>query len=160
MALIAEDGTGLETANALIDVTFADSYFDLRNNTTWAGLTLAEKEAKIILATDYMERRYYGLVIGNKKNQDQALLFPLSGSDSVPEKVKKACAEYALIADQLNLSFQTDSSGREVVSKTIKAGSVTTSKEFARGKSNTFKKFPTADSYMIPFISSGNELIR
>lgn len=43
MAFIAEDGSGLEGANSLVTVEFADEYFADRMNTAWAALT---QEAK------------------------------------------------------------------------------------------------------------------
>lgn len=160
MAFTVEDGTGLENANALIDEQFADDYFDLRGNTEWAGLSSTVKQQKIVLATDYIVRRFYGQIIGSKKNSDQSLPFPRVGEDQVPDGVQKACAEFALLSDELNLSFQEDASGKELISKTVKAGPVTTSKTFSKGSKRTFKKFPIPDSYMKPFLMRTDEVIR
>lgn len=43
MSFIPLDETTIETANSYSSVSFADSYFSDRNNTTWAGFTTDEK---------------------------------------------------------------------------------------------------------------------
>ena len=50
MAFIVEDGTGVEDANSYTSVAFADAYFADRNNTTWSGASVADKEFALVKA--------------------------------------------------------------------------------------------------------------
>lgn len=97
MAFVAEDGTGLENANSLCDVAFANSYFSDRGVVEWAG-TDAVKQTSLVQATDYLETRFSHLFIGDKKSTVQALSFPRlnTGLAEIPVLVKRAVCEYAL----------------------------------------------------------------
>lgn len=102
MANIVEDGSGLINANAYIDVAFADGYFADRLDLSWVG-TVAEKEAFILKATDYIELIFRTQFKGIKFLETQALSFPRLAIDGVtaepiPINLKKACAEYSKIA--------------------------------------------------------------
>jgi hypothetical protein len=84
MTLVAEDGNGLPTANAYVDVAFADAYFTLRANAAWTAANTAAKEVAIVKATDYIDTvwgtRFLGTqaFISDPPNPavDQALQFP------------------------------------------------------------------------------------
>jgi hypothetical protein len=103
MALIAQDGTGLSTANSYISVADADAYFSARNNTDWAGYITAEKEAALIYATAWLDNtyRWYSIVV----NYEQSTGWPrvafydhegrLIAGDSIPQKIKDATCEIA-----------------------------------------------------------------
>lgn len=114
MAFVVEDGTGLPTATAYIDITFIDGYHTDRNNTAWDDFDTLEKQAAIIRATDYIDKRFGKRFRGSRKTKDQALEWPrLSAFDSdgylldsindVPRSLEKACAEYALRAALLGV---------------------------------------------------------
>lgn len=109
ITLVVEDGTSKEDANAYIDVTFCDNYHTDRGNSKWTAITDAEvKKACIVRATDYLEKRFGRKFKGTRRTRLQALQWPrhnasdASGwwveSDTIPLKVKMACAEYALRA--------------------------------------------------------------
>ena len=118
MALIAEDGTGLTTANAYCTVAEADSYHVLRGTTEalWADLDTDVKTACVIRATDYMVQTYRGRWKGVLVKTEQALdwprysVYPDAGfqyalsSVIVPLEVKRACAELALRANSAVLT--------------------------------------------------------
>ena len=62
MTLIIEDGTGVHGANAYADVHFVESYLAPRGHTTQNI-----PEAKIIIATDYIEARFGPRFKGHQK---------------------------------------------------------------------------------------------
>ena len=97
MAFVAEDGTGLELANSLVDVAFADDYFLDRGVVAWTGLA-AVKQSALVRATDYLESRFKHLFIGDKKTTLQALSFPrlITGMAEMPLGIKRAVCEYAV----------------------------------------------------------------
>jgi hypothetical protein len=106
MALVVEDGTGLVTANAYIAQAFADTYHTDRLQTQWSDATTPEKEAAIIRATDYIDKRFGRRFIGFRGKGTQALEWPRTGAldddgylvSGLPTALEKACAEYALRA--------------------------------------------------------------
>ena len=106
MALTVENGTGLSAADAYISVMDADIYHAAMNNTAWATLSSAQKEAAIRYATIYLDSRYSWR--GTIVEDDQALGMPTEdGYDDqgreitgLPAKVANACAEMALMHHQ------------------------------------------------------------
>lgn len=97
MAFVVEDGTGLETANSICDVPFANAYFADRGVAEWTGAD-AVKQTALVQATDYIENRFSNLFYGDKKTTVQALSFPRinTGSAEIPVSLKRAACEYAL----------------------------------------------------------------
>lgn len=83
MAFVVEDGNGLPTANAYIDVAYADAYFADRAITAWTGADNV-KQAAIIKATDYIDKAFGSRFLHGKafvsvpsdETLDQALEFP------------------------------------------------------------------------------------
>lgn len=117
MALIVEDGTGLSLADSYISVAEADIYFAARENAEWAA-TLKDKDALLRRATDYIEQAFYGRWKGYRKTQTQRLSWPrtnvpleddsswlsLVADNIVPERVRWATAELALVASGAELA--------------------------------------------------------
>lgn len=106
-----EDGTGLETANAYVSVSFADDYHDGRLHTAWtdASKTVTQKERAIVRATDHVDRLYGQWFRGRRRQKVQALEWPRIGAfdndgyamtseDEVPRNLQRAISEYALRA--------------------------------------------------------------
>jgi len=109
MALIVEDGTGLDDANAYVSEANVDTHHSDRNNTKWEDFSSVEKQAAIIRATDYVDKRFGIRWVGFRQQKGQSLDWPradafdrsgyqLSGVDDVPRQLERACAEYALRA--------------------------------------------------------------
>lgn len=98
MALIVEDGTGLEDADSYAALADADTFHAERENADWAAATIAVREAALRRATDYLDSGYD--FIGERASTTQALEFPRydDGFDGVPSRVKKACMILALQA--------------------------------------------------------------
>ena len=109
MPLVVEDGSGLSDAAAYISTSYADTYHAARGRTDWAGLSSDAKTQAVVRATDYIEWRFGSRFRGYKRSKTQALQWPrhdaadnngwnLDGVNAVPPQLKKASAEYALIA--------------------------------------------------------------
>lgn len=104
MALTVEDGTGLAAADALVSLTYCDTYHSARGNSTWTGDD-ADKETAIRRASFFLSNSFswQGYKISARS---QALAWPRSGvvdsdgysvaSDEVPDEIEQACAEIAL----------------------------------------------------------------
>ena len=140
MAFVAEDGTGLSTSTSYISIADADSYFEDRINTDWKALSLDEKQAYLIGATDYFESNY-NVVEGTPINTTQALQFPRYGTldlndneydyDSVPLPVKKSTC---ILAEEIMGSVDINA-GIDRKTKSEKAGPVEV--EYMDGSAST-----------------------
>lgn len=106
MALVAETGEGLSTAESYISVADADARQTALGVTDWTG-TDAAKEVALRLATNYMEGAYRNAWKGTRLKREQALSWPRYGafvdgfdvlSTIVPQEVKNACADLAVKA--------------------------------------------------------------
>lgn len=109
MAFTVEDGSGIPGANAYVDEAFADGHHADRGNTFWSTLSSPDKQAAIIRATDYIDKRFGRRFRGFREQKDQGLEWPrldafdddgflLSGGADIPAQLQKATAEYALRA--------------------------------------------------------------
>jgi len=97
--LVQNDNGTIADANAYIDVVFADAYFVDRGDEDWAGFSTTEKQAFIVLATDYLDFRYR--YIGERHTTKQTTEWPRSNvidesqeirdTEIVP-KIREACA--------------------------------------------------------------------
>lgn len=116
MSLIVEDGTGKSDAEAYCDVAYADDYHSKRDNTSWAALSTATKEACLRKGTDYLVGAFRQRWKGMRRLTTQSLDWPRVGCvlpdftsyptygliqvpfTIVPTEVKNACAEMSLRA--------------------------------------------------------------
>ena len=89
MALIVEDGTGLQNSESYISVSSADDYHAKRGNTAWAALDAAAKEAFLRRGTEYIDTVY--TFKGHRLKHDQALAWPRN-VEGVPVAVQRAGA--------------------------------------------------------------------
>lgn len=160
MTLIVEDGTGLPTANAYVDVAYVDSYFALRGGTAWAALTQEVKESSIVQATDYIDLRWGRLFAGQPLTEEQALAFPRTVFVGVPEMLKKACCEYAVRASMgpLNVDPTYSAGGFQKISESVKLGPIEEKNGFASGSEawalGYWRSYPLADGLIIPLLNS------
>jgi len=59
MSLIIETGSGVRGANSYVNVAYVTSYLTTRNrHVAWSALSTQVKEAAIVAATDYLEKRF------------------------------------------------------------------------------------------------------
>lgn len=109
MAFLVDTGSGDAGSNAYVSVAYVGTHHTDRNNTAWNDFTTPEKEAAIIRASDYIDKRFGRRFRGLRKTKEQGLEWPrldafdddgylLSGADDIPRQVEKAAAEYALRA--------------------------------------------------------------
>lgn len=127
MAIVIEDGSGLDNAEAYISVADADTYFSLRGNAAWAALTTEQKEQALRRAVDYMTAVYGQRWKGERSSTTQALDWPRDGvlgveSDVVPVPVQRANAELAVRASAGDLLADQ---GAQVTQETVGPISVT-----------------------------------
>lgn len=107
MALIVEDGTGLETAESYATAAQADTRLAALGMTNWAGITTTEKEQALRRATVAMGQFFGVRWKGARLYRIQALDWPRYGVDvkgfcipstEVPADVVNACIDLALKA--------------------------------------------------------------
>lgn len=123
MALTVEDGTGLAAADSYISEADADTYFANHGSpSAWSAATSAQKESALRYATGWLDGKYAW--VGELVSTTQALAWPrydaedregrLLASNAVPQKVKDAACEAALLhlSNPLNATFAR---GGEVV---------------------------------------------
>ena len=118
MAFTPETGSGLEFANAYIDVAFFDAFHTDRGRDI-SALSQTLKETAIVRATDYIDKRFGRKFRGVRQSKRQALEWPrldafdnddfaLNAIDDVPRQLEKACAEYAVRAIQYATELAPD----------------------------------------------------
>ena len=119
MAFIVEDGTNVPNANAYVTVEFADSYFEDKGNSFWETLTTEQKQQRIVVATQYIDSRWYGQFKGNMFYEKQSLEFPRTvwveeepdpqdpeqtvEVPFMPLALLRACSEYAINVNTLSM---------------------------------------------------------
>ena len=106
MALIIENGSGMNNSESYVDVDYVDAYFLKRGINEWA--TLTNREQLIIRAMDYIENNY--TYQGTKLVSTQALQFPrlIDGETVYPIALKNAVCELALKSNDEDLLADTD----------------------------------------------------
>lgn len=115
MALIVEDGSIVAGADSYCTEAYADTFHEDRGNTAWASV--ADKEAMLRRATDYMRQAYRAMWKGFRYSSSQALDWPRANVqvedgpyqnfvavNIVPKEVKDACAMLALMASSADLA--------------------------------------------------------
>ncbi len=133
---------GSATAVAYDTAANADAYFTARGITAWTGDESAKEQA-LIRGADYLERRYRGRWVGVKATSTQALAWPrgyISDIDgyaidatTVPEQVKRANFEAALLVLTGTNLEPVLSRGNSVKKKKVKAAVVETDTEYVAG---------------------------
>lgn len=109
MGFVPETGVGLSNSNSYVTLAFANTYHQDRFNTHWESAPDGEKQAALIRATDYIDKRFGRKFRGERQGHDQALEWPrtnafdsddflMSGVDQIPRQLQKATCEYALRA--------------------------------------------------------------
>ena len=90
MALVVEDGTGVDGANSYGTVAEADAYWADRNVLTWAGAsaTNADKEGFMIEGADYLNQFY--VPKGEPVIPGHSMGLPVLSYDGIPIPWKQA----------------------------------------------------------------------
>jgi hypothetical protein len=172
--MIVEDGSIVADANSYITVAFADDYHEKRGNTTWATMTVGEKEASIIRATDYIEQAYNQRWKGRVVDPLQSLDFPrafvnlsdVSGfsnaqydfiggvyflpNNVIPKELKNASAEMAFKAARGELSPDLEPTGNVIAESVDGAVSVS----YSDRNTPRFKVFRAIDNMLSHLLKS------
>lgn len=168
MAFVAEDGTGLPDANSAVSVEYADAYFSLRAVEAWADLSVAEKEVALIKGTDYAQARYATKFPAPALSNEQSLLFPkkfivVAGGSRIqgtPDNWKKAVCEYALISSKNDLYAAATTDAKEVKSKEVTVGPITTKTSYETAKPTIFLSYPVADNLVRTLFGTAGSVVR
>lgn len=168
MAFVAEDGTGLETANSAVTVAFADAYFTDRGVEGWTDLDTAEKEVALIKGTDYAETRFGAKFQTPPLNSSQALVFPKlwlfaqgRKQSGTPLNWKKAVCEYAFISTQRDLLPALPATEKEIASKEVTVGPITTKTSYAgTPATGSYLAFPAGDKLVQSLFSGAGQVLR
>ena len=165
MALIVETGAGLASAESLISVTDADTYFANIGTSAWAALTTAQKEQNLRKATIFMGGEYRDRWAGTRTTVTQALDWPrymvpirdtptafgsaiaYYPSTSVPTLVGYACAELAYRSSVADLTPDLTRGIRSEQVGDLKIEYDTNSAQFTR--------FRQIDLMLKPFLKAG-----
>ena len=158
MALIVEDGSGVENADSYLSVADADSHHADRGNAGWAG-DGAAKEAALRKATDYLGQTYRLRWLGARADAGQALDWPRTGLGAigggvVPDEVRRAAAELALVALGAELNPPLARGGRV---KREKVGPIES--EFEDGAPGR-TRYPAIDGMLAPLLARAGRLVR
>jgi len=120
MALIVEDGTGLETAESYVSVVDCGTYCTAHAIAAWTG-TDAAKESALRNATQYIDTNYQ--FKHEKTYVDQALEFPRywwEWDDPQMNRLRAACCELAVKA--LSGSLYADVQAQQTIK--VKVGPI------------------------------------
>jgi hypothetical protein len=114
MALIVEDGSIVAGAASYASVADADAYFAGRGDDLWVTMITTEKEQALVRGSDYMTQTYRMRLKGVRVSTAQPLDWPryyvqltdvgfagqpvYVAANIVPQEIKNACCELALLA--------------------------------------------------------------
>jgi len=157
--MIVEDGSIVANADSYSTVAAADTYWTDRNNPdAWSNAIDSEKEAALIIATQYLDITYHTRWKGYPTSSEQSLDWPrinvvrqngsVYDSDEMPVALLQATAEMALRSiEGVDLFPDLDTSG--AIKRTMdKAGPVETETEYVGGASG-IPVFPTVGGLLI-----------
>lgn len=161
MAFIVENGTGLQDANSLTSVSFADEYFADRMNDVWAKLTVDAKQAALLKATAYVCGNYE--FKGARLTHSQALCWPRTGitgpegqiPTGVPKCIQTATCELAVRASKGELIQDpaVDEGGRPIKMKQLRAGPLHKTIEYAGpGEYVAMARYPAVDALICSWL--------
>lgn len=161
MAFLVEDGSGLENANSLIEIAFADEYFADRGNAVWPALSDELKKSAAILGTSYVSTQYN--FRGEKLNFIQGTAFPRKNVfdpsgvavTDIPRCVLHCVCEMAVRASQNDLIPDPvfDEDGRAIKSFSRSVEGLKESITYAGpGELVDEARFPAVDALMCPWL--------
>ena len=139
MALIVENGTGIEDANAYINIPYVENYLMGDRFALFTALSEDGKEAAIIAGTQLIDISYEWM--GNRKTLEQGLAWPRTGVEldgftvnGVPAAVKKAACEAVWLSMTEESLFSTENN-KEVARERVE-GAVDVSYVNPKDKAN------------------------
>ena len=154
MALIIENGTGVDNANSYISVAEARSFASLRSLILPSSDSAVE--VLIVKAFDYLESLDYK---GNHANPPQSAEFPrrdlylqgvLFAQNEIPNKLKQAQSQ--LTYEAVNTDLQPTGNGKEVIKEKVDVVEVQYSE---KGINVARPTFTTVNSFLKDLLKSG-----
>jgi hypothetical protein len=166
MAFLVQDDDGnVASATAYVETSFVDDYFSDRNIPEWAG-SAAVKQAAVIKATDYIDRRY--AFMGWTRNDTQGTEWPRNDVvdlndrivSGIPAEVKEACAELAIrsLSAVLAPDPALDELNGEVRFSSIKVGPIEERKSYIFQRD--FPRYPEVDALLRAYVVPLGEIVR
>jgi len=165
-----ETGGSSETSNSYASIANADEYNDTYlSNSTWTGLSDANKELYLMRATQWLDKRYNKRWYGERANEDQALDWPRASitdtdgynidSDEIPQCIIDSCCEAAVIIAG-GEDMMPDQSDSGTVKRTKKkVGPILTETEYMGGN-DPQKRYTTIDALLRQVVRAPGEIIR
>jgi hypothetical protein len=162
--LTVETGEGLSTANSYASLDYANGYFSDKGEADWDGTT-DELTSALYRAFQSLEQLYGPKYLGTiNPTSKQAALFPrflfqdnngrLINGNAVPECIRQAQCEIALLCVQGLDIFPQCSTTQNVASQTVKLGELSTSTQYARKvEGETFNGFRKVDLLLAPVLT-------
>jgi hypothetical protein len=158
MAIIAENGTGLSSAQCYCDVAYLDAYLTERGITSTA--TTAQKEAALVIsAKDWIDGQHE--FIGEKLVSTQSMKFPRSGlPDDIeyPDEIKLANAKagYLQLQGLLLVDSSLISTTGIVESESKGLGPLSKSVTYKSGSSQIYGRILPKDltNLLIPYLDT------
>lgn len=141
--------------DAYADRAEADAYFAARAVAAWADATEPARSAALLRATAYLEGNFRW--VGRLVDPAQPLAWPRTGArdaegrplDGIPDRVKAACAELALIALTEDLAPPLERGGR-VLSERVGPVEVGYAADAPAGRS-----FPAVEALLRGLVRTG-----
>ena len=154
MALIVENGTGIENADSYVSILEIDQYAEAFGNTAWLALGTPAKEINARKATRFLDNNYPWP--GTPKFPIQSLFFPATGVEvrgsavyGVPRQIKNAACELALISQTKDLTSTATS--KSLIEKRIKAGDFEKTEKYSSATSDN--AFAAVEMIIAPLLS-------
>jgi len=165
--LIQNDSGSVSGANAYVTAAEFKAYHADRGADV-AGEADADVQIAIIKATDYMDHRFR--FRGDRSTVAQRTAWPRTlpedddqhARSGIPQEVKEACMDYALIAltSELNPIPTRDAAGAVVQSRSEQVGPVSESTSYVGGATFSEPRYPKADFKLRGLIEQSGYLVR
>lgn len=154
MALTVEDGTGIEGADAYVEISDVDDYADAYGKTAWAGSN-SEKEIHIRRATQFIDNKYP--FVGTPLTAAQGLLFPMQSLivrgyeiTGLPRQLLDAVCELATISVGTDLIDSV--AARAYTYRKVEVGDIKKTERFESDDDQ--KIFHSVELLLTPLLSS------
>lgn len=152
--LTVEDGTGIEGADAYVEVADVDAYATNYGKTSWDGLSNSVKELHIRRASQFADNKYP--LPGTPLKAEQGLFFPVGElwvrghrMTGVPRQMKDAVCELATISVVTDL--QDSVSARTYTYRKVKVGDVEKTERFETDQRQNI--FYSVEMLLTPLLS-------
>lgn len=157
MPLVVENGTGVQNADALVDVAFVDDYAArYGKDGIWATLGLPAKEIHIRRASQFADTKFP--YPGSSLYGHQTFHFPAQGYYlrgfpvvGIPNQVKNAVAELALLSAS-GVNLVEDVIARNYTYRRVKAEGFEKEERFEDGNYN--RVFGVVEMILAPLLAN------